>query len=67
MKYENYIEHIKQNGFFAGNLEMGTECIHNHNIHSSTRFRPLDIINNTNEDIMKQVLDNIEKSIKKFR
>ena len=37
--------------------------VHNHNIHSSTGFRPCDIINNTNEDIKKKVLENIENSL----
>lgn len=27
MKYENYIELIKNEGFFAGNIEMGTASI----------------------------------------
>lgn len=39
--------------------------IHNHNIHISTGFRPIDIINNTDDIILKQVLDNIEKNTKK--
>ena len=37
--------------------------IHNHNIHSSTGVRHLDI-NNINEDIQKKVLENIEKIFK---
>ena len=40
--------------------------IHNHNIHTSTGFKPCDIINNTNEKKKKKVLDNINKSLKKF-
>ena len=39
--------------------------IHNHNIHTSTGFRPVDIINNTDDIILKQVLDNIENNTKK--
>jgi hypothetical protein len=34
---------------------------HNHNIHSTIGFRPCDLINNTNEEIQKKVLDNIKK------
>lgn len=35
--------------------------IHNHNIHSSTGYRPIDIINNIDEEIYLQVIDNIKK------
>ena len=37
--------------------------IHNHNIHSSTGYRPIDIINNTNEDIYLEVMNNIAKKL----
>ena len=41
--------------------------IHNHTIHTTTGFRLIDIINNSDENIMKQVLDNIEKFSKKSK
>ena len=36
--------------------------IHNHNIHTSTGYRPIDIINNTDEEIYLQVMENIKKN-----
>lgn len=38
--------------------------VHNHNVHTSTGYKPCDIINNTDEDIEKRVLENIKNSIK---
>ena len=35
--------------------------IHNHNIHISTGYRPIDIINNTDEEIYLQVMENKKK------
>ena len=37
--------------------------IHNHNIHSSTGYRPVDIINNTDEEIYLQVMNNIKNKL----
>lgn len=37
---------------------------HNHNIHITTGFKPIDIINNIDDDIKNKVLENIEKSLK---
>ena len=53
-------------GEFDKNFDLKNELLeavncHNHNIHSTTGFRPSDLINNTNEEIKKKVLDNIKK------
>ena len=37
--------------------------IHNNNIHTSTNHRPIDLINNTNEDIFEEVMNNIKKKL----
>jgi transposase len=37
---------------------------HNHNVHPTTGYKPCFIINNTEEEIEKKVLENIKKSIK---
>lgn len=37
--------------------------IHNHNIHTSTGYRPIDIINNTDEEIYLQVMENIKNKL----
>jgi hypothetical protein len=34
------------------------------NVHPTTRYKPCFIINNTDEEIEKKVLENIKKSIK---
>ena len=36
---------------------------HNHNIHTSTGYRPIDIINNTDEEIYLQVMENIKNKL----
>ena len=54
----------QNNDFDLKNVILEAINIHNNKIHSSTGFRPCDIINNTNEDIQKKVLENIEKSLK---
>ena len=38
--------------------------IHNHNIHTTTGYKPIELINNNDEDIKKKVLENIKKSLK---
>ena len=37
--------------------------IHNHNIHTFTGYRPIDIINNTDEEIYLQVMENIKNKL----
>lgn len=37
--------------------------IHNHNIHTSTSYRPIDIINNIDDEIYLQVMENIKKNL----
>ena len=38
--------------------------IHNHNVHSTTGQKPIDIINNKDEELKNKVLENIKKSLK---
>lgn len=38
--------------------------IHNHNIHTTTKYRPIEIINNSDENIMKIVIENIKNRLK---
>ena len=59
MKFSEY-----NNDFDLKDVIFKAINIHNHKIHSSTGFRPCDIINNTNEDIQKKVLESIKKSLK---
>ena len=59
MKFSEY-----NNDFDLKDVILKAINIHNHKVHSSTCFRPCDIINNINEDIQKKVLENIEKSLK---
>ena len=37
---------------------------HNHNIHTTTGFKPIDLINNTDKELEIKVMENIEKSLK---
>ena len=37
--------------------------IHNHNIHSITGYRPVDIISNIDDDIYKSVIENTKKNL----
>ena len=39
--------------------------VHNYNEHSVTKFRPVDLINNTSEDIYNEVITNIKKKYSK--
>ena len=50
--------------FNLKNVLLDAVNTHNHNVHSTTGFKPIDIINNTDENIKDQVLDNIEKALK---
>ena len=59
MKYSEY-----NNDFDLKDVILEAISIHNHKIHISTGFRPCYFIKNTNEDIQKKVLENIEKSLK---
>ena len=47
------------------NLLLDFNHIHNYNVHNITKFKPVDLISNTNEDIYKTVIDNINKKYKK--
>ena len=59
MKFSEY-----NNDFDLKDVILEANNIHKHKIYSSTDFRPCDIINNTNEDIQKKVLENLEKYLK---
>ena len=58
MKYSDY-----NSDFDLKNVILEAINAHNHNINGSTGFRSCDIINNTNDEIKKKVLENIEKSL----
>ena len=49
---------------YNNNFDLKDVNIYYHKIHSSTGFSPCDIVNNTNEDIQKKVLENLEKYLK---
>lgn len=46
------------------NILLDANKIHNYNVHTITRYRPVDLINNTDNDISKKVIDNINKKYK---
>ena len=50
--------------FNLKNVLLDAVNTHNHNVHSTTGFKPIDIINNTDEIIKNKVLENIEKAMK---
>ena len=50
--------------FILKNVLLDAINCHNHNIHTSTGFRPCDLINNTDDNIRNLVLNNINKSLK---
>ena len=47
------------------NILLDSNHIHNYNVHSITKFKPVDLISNTNEEIYKTVIDNINKKYNK--
>ena len=50
--------------FDLNNILLEDINTHNHNIHTTKGFKPIDIINNTGEEIKNKVLLNIEQSLK---
>ena len=57
------LEFSDDNPFFNLKSALINEMnIHNHNIYTFSGLRPIGIVNNTDDNILKQVLDNIEKS-----
>ena len=42
-----------------------TNHIHNYNTHLVAKYRPVDLINNTNEEVFKEVIANITKKYNK--
>lgn len=53
---------ISTNPFDLKNSLLEAVNIHNHNIHSSTGYRRIDIINNTDDEIYFQEIENIKKN-----
>jgi len=47
------------------NILLDANHVHNFNIHSVTKFRPMGLINNTNEEIFNEVIANITKKYNK--
>lgn len=57
-----YVEDSKD--FDLNNVLLEVINAYNHNIHTSTGFKPFDIINNTNEEIKNKFLLKFEHSLK---
>ena len=47
------------------NVLIDANHIHNYNTHSVTKYRPVDLINNTNEEVFKELIANITKKYNK--
>ena len=47
------------------NILLDAKYVHNFNTHSVTKFRPVDLINNTKEEIFNEVIANNTKKYNK--
>ena len=60
-----YLENKKK--FSIYNASSDVIQIYNENIHSTTKYKPNFLFNLKDDKVIKQVIDNIKKSQKKFK
>ena len=49
------------------NVLLDVVSVHNTNIHTGTNYKPIEIIQNTNQEIYDKVMENMDKSFHKFK